>query len=740
MLSRGRGDAFVMDRKYSVFRFDGVEIREREFSIVRNEEAFPVEPKAFRVLLFFLHNPGRLITKDELLKEIWSDAAVTDNSLTRSIAILRRVLGDDPAEPRFIATVPTVGYRFIPSVETSDDNVGPPQPPQPAPSDASRSSSPPLPSAHHLSRRLLPVLAALLLLVTAGFVLWSRRNASQIESRESQLTRHSSDNPLSEVAISPDGKYLLFADQVGVHITLLQTGDMRDIEWRSEPGQNHVDWIFRWFPDSSRFLATEFRGDQAPVVLEGSVLARKLIKVRDNAIAWAVSPDSSSIIITKPTHGNGPMSELWLTSADGSDLRKLDDAGEANAFGSAQWSPDGRRFAYLRYVRKPGQFQLSVESRDLKGGVPVILLADDNLRGLYWLRDGRLLYVLGERNRTGETCNYWAARVNSTDGTLLGSPKQLTHNTGFCVSGTSATSDSGKLVFLKRSFEVSVYVADLEPGAQKMSPAKILTSTEGMEWPVAWTPDSREVVFASNRGPKMGFFRQPLTGGEATPILTGIDSPGFGNLLGRVSPDGAWLLYEPFPDDYAPGTLMDLKRVSMAGGAPQVILREALFDVPGCALAPSRLCVFATVDKDQLVFWSVDPITGRGPELGRFKTDLSSDVGWALSPDGSRIAIQRRGFSDIHVLSVNTHTVKTITVKGWTSGISLDWTADGLGFFICTLEPRATLLHVDLNGNATPLWEPKGSNTTWALPSPDGHHIAMPSAIVNGNAWMIQHF
>jgi Tol biopolymer transport system component len=316
----------------------------------------------------------------------------------------------------------------------------------------------------------------------------------------------------------------------------------------------------------------------------------------------------------------------------------------------------------------------------------------------------------------------------------------LTHNTGFCIDTTSATFDSKKLVFLKRSFEVSVYVADLDPGAKRISPPRPLTSTEGQEWPIAWTADSREVVFASNRGPKMGFFRYPLTGGEITPILTGIESAGMGNLFGRVTPDGAWLLYEPFPDGYVPGTSMDLKKVSMAGGTAQVILRDALFDVPSCALAPSRLCAIATVAEDHLVFWSVDPTTGRGPELGRFKVDWKSDYGWALSPDGTRIAIQRRGAPEIYVLSTETRSMKTITVRGWNNGISLDWTADGSGFFICTLQPRAVLLHVDLEGNATPLWEPKGSNTTWALPSPDGQHIAMPSAAVSSNAWMIKQF
>jgi hypothetical protein len=234
-------------------------------------------------------------------------------------------------------------------------------------------------------------------------------------------------------------------------------------------------------------------------------------------------------------------------------------------------------------------------------------------------------------------------RLNTTHGTFLAAPKQLTHNTGFCVDNTSATSDSKKLVFLKRSFEVSAYVADLDFGTKRISPPRPLTSTEGQEWPVAWTPDSREVVFGSNRGPKMGFFRYPLTGGEVAPILTGIESAGLGSPFGRVTSDGAWLLYELFPDGYVPGTAMDLKKVPMAGGTPQVVLRNALFDVPTCALAPSRVCAIATVDQNQLVFWSVDPMTGLGPELGRFKVDRKSNYGWALSPDGTRIAIQRRG-------------------------------------------------------------------------------------------------
>src|SRR5579863_8904951 len=117
-----------MANKPFVFRFDDVEVREREFRLFRAGEALPVEPKAFRVLLLLLRNPGKLIAKEELLNAVWGDAAVTDNSLARSVALLRRLLGDDTRNPRYIETVATVGYRFVCPVEVSEDMHGGPAP------------------------------------------------------------------------------------------------------------------------------------------------------------------------------------------------------------------------------------------------------------------------------------------------------------------------------------------------------------------------------------------------------------------------------------------------------------------------------------------------------------------------------------------------------------------------------------------------------------------------------------
>ena len=97
----------------SIFRFADVEVREADFSVTRNGSRLALEPKALRVLLHLLHHAGRVIHKDELLDAVWGDTAVTEDALVRTIVMLRRLLGDEPHEPRFIQTVATMGYCFI---------------------------------------------------------------------------------------------------------------------------------------------------------------------------------------------------------------------------------------------------------------------------------------------------------------------------------------------------------------------------------------------------------------------------------------------------------------------------------------------------------------------------------------------------------------------------------------------------------------------------------------------------
>src|ERR1700740_3418419 len=103
----------VTGHNSAVFRFEDIEVRESEYTLTRAGETVTVEPTAFRVLIYLLRNAGRLVTKDEISHAVWHGSAVSDNSLTRAVATLRRVLGDNSREPHLIATVQTIGYRFL---------------------------------------------------------------------------------------------------------------------------------------------------------------------------------------------------------------------------------------------------------------------------------------------------------------------------------------------------------------------------------------------------------------------------------------------------------------------------------------------------------------------------------------------------------------------------------------------------------------------------------------------------
>jgi tetratricopeptide (TPR) repeat protein len=76
-----------------------------------------LRPKSFQVLLYLLEHHDRLVTKEELLENVWKGTAVTDDSLVQLIVEIRKALGDDSRRPRLIKTIPKLGYRFIGEVE-----------------------------------------------------------------------------------------------------------------------------------------------------------------------------------------------------------------------------------------------------------------------------------------------------------------------------------------------------------------------------------------------------------------------------------------------------------------------------------------------------------------------------------------------------------------------------------------------------------------------------------------------
>lgn len=96
-------ERFVLDTSERQLRFD--------------ERPVELNARYLDALALLVSDPGKLVSKDRFLDEVWRGVPVTDEALTQCIRTLRRQLGDDASRPRFIETVPKHGYRFIAPVE-----------------------------------------------------------------------------------------------------------------------------------------------------------------------------------------------------------------------------------------------------------------------------------------------------------------------------------------------------------------------------------------------------------------------------------------------------------------------------------------------------------------------------------------------------------------------------------------------------------------------------------------------
>jgi hypothetical protein len=97
--------------------------------------------------------------------------------------------------------------------------------------------------------------------------------------------------------------------------------------------------------------------------------------------------------------------------------------------------------------------------------------------------------------------------------------------------------------------------------------------------------------------------------------------------------------------------------------------------------------------------------------------------------------------NQIRIFSLPGGAAHDLTVRGWSGLQYLNWFADGKGMNVTSQSPHAcTLLYVDLQGNAHPLWEQRASAYCFGVASRDGRYLAISGATLNSNVWMIENF
>ena len=211
-----------------------------------------------------------------------------------------------------------------------------------------------------------------------------------------------------------------------------------------------------------------------------------------------------------------------------------------------------------------------------------------------------------------------------------------------------------------------------------------------------------------------------------------------------MSPDGAWVLYALYEADRSTASFRGIFRRPLAGGPTTQV-----FDTTNNSYFECNRdrCVIGQADGTDLVFYELDPISGRGAELARTPLpNANSDfANWALSHDGTRIAISDFG-SLIRILDISTGTENDYTIDGWTALERLSWTGDGDGVFVVGLPengPRLNnfgLLHVDDTGEVTVVRHQVNQWYDAPEASPDGRYLAYAFSELESNVWMIEGF
>src|SRR4051812_41655523 len=144
------------DSRY-LYEFDGFRADPIRRRLSRSGEAVSLTPKAFSILLALLEKRGQVVPKEDLIQQIWPDTFVTEANLTQNISSLRKALGERANDPRYVVTVPGLGYSFVGDVlEVPRDATGempmpvlplPPPFPLPAPAEAIAAAPVALPPA-----------------------------------------------------------------------------------------------------------------------------------------------------------------------------------------------------------------------------------------------------------------------------------------------------------------------------------------------------------------------------------------------------------------------------------------------------------------------------------------------------------------------------------------------------------------------------------------------------------------
>ncbi len=567
-------------------------------------------------------------------------------------------------------------------------------------------------------------LAALFVIVGgAGFWLYKFINQKAPASGQAlKITRLTSTGKATRAAISPDGKYVVYAQDEGGQQSLwvTQVAASSKVQIVPPAEANYVGITFARDGNFIYYVRTDKENPNGALwhspVLGGN--ARKLLVNVGSPIT--LSPDGKQLAFVRIGEGE---SALIVTNADGSEEKKLAMRKSPDQFSPSgpAWSPDGKIIACGNWKRAGSVYrnvvgvrvadgaEQPITSHRWEGGLSATRIA--------WLADNNGVFATGIE-QSGSLHQIWYLSFPGDD------VRRVTNDlNGY--SDISLTADSGTLAAVEAKRVVNLWVA---PNGEA-SRARQITSGADREDGVrglAWTPDSR-VVYRSIVGGYANIWIIEADGAGNKQLTTNARQ----NQHGTVSPDGRYIVWS-----YSPTRSLDIWRMDVDGSNPKQLTSSGGAMTP--QVSPDGKWVVYTKIGGVTTLWKI-PIDGGEPVQLTDKTSMYQ----VISPDGKLIAcyyfdevsgsfkiavIPFDGGAPLNLFDLNQQTVQ--------------WTPDGRAIaFIRTTNGVSNLWAQPLAGGEpkqlTEFKDQRIFNFAW---SRDGKQLALSRGVVNSDVVLLSGF
>ncbi len=455
--------------RFGVFEIDfgSRELRKRGIRV-------RLQDQPFRVLEALVEKPGEVVTREQLKERLWADDEFVefDKSLNTAVQKIRQTLDDSATSPRFLETLPRVGYRFVAAVEQPVDTT----------------------TSRRLTVRAFGVALAGFVVGVVALLAWLKQDPESTPEpftlQPKPLTAYSGAE--RSPSLSADGTQVAFEwhgpnkDNFDIYIQVIGAAEPHRVTNDPAP-----DYIPEWSPDGRyiAFLREVGDGLALYVVSPHGGGERRLINVRRvgvgrEQLGW--TPDSREIVYRAPSP-EGYV--IYAVAVDTGQRRQLTspglDADSVPHLGDSHptFSPNGRRLAF---VRRRGIRVDEIWIKPATGGVEAPLTArSTDISTMYWTPDSReLLYAsLGRVFRT-----------SVEDGV----PERIRGFSGE-VRRISIARSAPRIVWSQSETDQDIWRLELDEQGRPVGTPRRVASTTRTEKDPEISPDGKRLAFMSNR-------------------------------------------------------------------------------------------------------------------------------------------------------------------------------------------------------------------------------------------------